>query len=99
MRPFLRRLGRVVFYGIALLAITACATLFYFRHVQHRRSGEAQHLLDRADALAWNNQWLNAEPIYAQAEQLFRQRNDPSRALYAHVSQIIPHAESRSLPA
>jgi hypothetical protein len=99
MRPFLRRLGRVVFYGIALLAITACATLLYFRYVQHRRSGEAQRLLDQADGLAWNNQWLEAEPVYQQAERLFDQKNDSSRALYAHVSQIIPHAESRSLPA
>jgi tetratricopeptide (TPR) repeat protein len=99
MRPFLRRLGRVVFYGLALLAITACATLLYFRYVQHRRSGEAQRLLDQADGLAWNNQWLKAEPVYQRAERLFDQKNDSSRALYAHVSQIIPHAESRSLPA
>lgn len=97
MRPFLRRLGRVLFYGIVLLAITACATLFYFHYVQHRRSGEAQRLLDEADALAWNNQWLKAEPVYQQAERLFAQKNDSSRALFAHVSQIIPHAESRSL--
>jgi hypothetical protein len=43
-------------------------------------------------------QWLEAEPVYQQAERPFHQKNDPSRALYAHVSQIIPHAESRSLP-
>jgi hypothetical protein len=80
MRPFLRRLGRVVFYGLALLAITGCATLLYFRYVQHRRSGEAQRLLDQADGLAWNNQWLKAEPVYQRAERLFHQKNDPSRA-------------------
>jgi hypothetical protein len=55
MRPLLRRLGRVVFCGIAFLAITACVTLLYFHYVQHRRSGEPQRLLDQADALAWNN--------------------------------------------
>jgi CHAT domain-containing protein len=99
MRPFLRRLGRVVVYGLALLAITACVTLLYFRYVQHRRSGEAQRLLDQADALAWNNQWLKAEPVFRRAELLFDQKNDSSRSLYAHVSQVIPHAESRSLPA
>ena len=70
MRPFLRRLGRVVIYGIAFLAITGCATLLYFRHVQHRRSGEAQRLLDQADALAWNNQWLKAEPVYRRAAHI-----------------------------
>jgi hypothetical protein len=85
MRPFLCRLGRVVLYGLALLAITACATLLYFRYVQHRRSGEAQRLLDQADALAWNNQWLKAEPVYQQAERLFDQKNDSSRALYARI--------------
>jgi hypothetical protein len=47
MRRFLRRLGRVVFYGISFLAIAACATLLYFRHVQDRRSGEAQRLLEQ----------------------------------------------------
>jgi hypothetical protein len=81
-----------------LLAIPACGTLLCFRYVQHRRSGDAQRLLDEADALAWNNQWLKAEPVYQQAERLFNQKNDSSRALYADVSQIIPHAESRSLP-
>jgi CHAT domain-containing protein len=99
MRSFLRRLGRLALYAIASLAIIGFVALLYFRYIQHRRSGEAQRLLDRADALAWNNQWLNAEPLYQQAEQMLLQKKDPSRALYAHVSQIIPHSESRSLPA
>jgi CHAT domain-containing protein len=98
MRPFLRRLGRFTVYTSGSLVAAAALALLYFHYVQHRRSGDPQRLLDRADQLSWNNQWLQAEPIYRQAETLCRQKGDFSRALYAHVSQIIPHAESRSLP-
>ncbi len=55
-------------------------------------------VLARADDLAWNNQWLAAAPLYLNAEHLFRQEHRPAEALYAHVSQFIPRAESESLP-
>lgn len=98
MRMFLRRLGRFALYGSLTFALALLITLLYVHTVQHRRSGEPQQLLDQADALAWNNQWLRAEPIYKRAEELFLSRGDRSRALYAHVSQLIPQVESRSIP-
>ncbi len=58
----------------------------------------AEALLTRADDLAWNNQWLAAAPLYLKAENLFVQEHRPAEALYAHVSQFIPKAESESLP-
>ncbi len=56
-------------------------------------------LLKRAASLSWNNNWIRAEPLYRRAEELFAQQHRPSQALYAHVSQIPPNAESSSLTA
>jgi CHAT domain-containing protein len=94
----LRRIGWIALTLFLSVGIVAAIAAIYYRHVQDRRSGEAQRLLDKADELAWNNQWILAEPLYKQAETLFAEQGDSSRALYAHVSQIIPHAESGSLP-
>jgi CHAT domain-containing protein len=55
--------------------------------------------LARADSLSWNNNWIRAEPLYHQAELLYTQQHRPEKALYAHVSQIPPNAESSSLTA
>src|SRR4051812_24632976 len=51
-------------------------------------------LLERADDLSWLNSWIQAEPLYRQAEQQFVQRHQLSRALYARVSQMPAHSES-----
>lgn len=56
----------------------------------------AEGLLDRADALAWNNRWADAQPLYAKAQHLFDAQHRPSKALYAAVSQLPPD-ESVSL--
>ena len=42
-------------------------------------------LLKQADSLAWDNNWIKAEPIYHRAEAGYIQEHEPSRALYAHV--------------
>jgi hypothetical protein len=64
MRPFLRRLGRFTVYTSGSLVAAAALALLYFHYMQHRRSGEPQRLLDRADRLSWNNQWLKAWPRF-----------------------------------
>ena len=56
----------------------------------------AQGIQDRADALAWNNRWTDAQPLYAKAEHLFDSQHEPSKALYAAISQLPPD-ESVSL--
>ena len=48
----------------------------------------------RADDLSWLNSWIQAEPLYRQAEQEFTQRHQLSKALYARVSQMPAHSES-----
>jgi len=40
-------------------------------------------LLQRADDMSWLNNWVDAEPLYRQAEQEFITRHKPSKALYA----------------
>ena len=57
-------------------------------------------LLKRADDLSWLNSWIQAEPLYRQAELEFTQRHQLSKALYARVSQMPAHSESSiSIPA
>jgi CHAT domain-containing protein len=84
---------------IVLVSGIALATsLLVIRRVAIRpRSPEG--ILVRADELAWNNLWISAQPLYAEAERRFREENRPSEALYAHVSQFIPRAESEPLPS
>ena len=62
-----------------------------------RTENTPEAILVRADDLSWNNQWMEAAPLYHQSEQLFSRENRPSEALYAHVSQFIPRAESEPI--
>jgi len=77
----LRCVAWTAFYSLLALTATVGIAALYYRHVQHRRSGEAQRLLDQADELSWNDQWLLAEPVYKRAQILFEQKGDLSRAL------------------
>lgn len=57
-------------------------------------------LLKRADEMSWLNSWIEAEPLYRQAEQEFIRRHQLSKALYARVSQMPAHSESStSIPS
>ena len=57
-------------------------------------------LLQQADEMSWLNSWIEAEPLYRQAEQEFIQRHQLSKALYARVSQMPAHSESStSIPS
>src|ERR1700722_13587704 len=76
--------------------ITAVA-LWTAHHVAVR-SRTPEGILARADDLAWNNLCIAAQPLYADAERLFNVEHKPSEALYAHVSQFIPRAESEPIP-
>lgn len=62
-----------------------------------RRKETPEAILSRADDLSWKNEWMEAAPLYQQAEQLFSRQNRASEALYAHVSQFIPRAESEPI--
>ena len=96
----LPRIVRKIFatLGITLL-VAGCA--YYYAITPHHSSAppeSAEGLLDRADALAWGNRWADALPLYQKAQQLYTAQQEPSKALYAQVSQIPPN-ESVSIPA
>src|ERR1700692_1886170 len=56
--------------------------------------------LKQADEMSLLNSWIEAEPLYRQAEQEFTQRHQLSKALYARVSQMPAHSESStSIPS
>ncbi|MHB1935607.1 MAG: CHAT domain-containing protein [Acidobacteriaceae bacterium] len=86
---------RLLAFALGTMAVLLAGVLLR-RHLRHKGTPEA--LLERADDLSWKNQWMEAAPIYAKAERLFAQENRPSQALYAHVSQFIPQAESEEIP-
>jgi CHAT domain-containing protein len=94
------KFARYKYLHISVVA-ALLASPFAWKSLQKRHTGvkdNPEDLLARADDLAWHNDWLEAAPLYAQAEQGFRIRNRPSQALYAHVSQFIPRAETEPLP-
>jgi hypothetical protein len=70
-------------------------------HVLHWRiPGSSEALLEQADEKSWVNNWIAAEPLYRQAELGFIRKHEPSKALYAHVSEIPAESESSiSVPA
>ena len=70
-------------------------------HVLHWRiPGSSEALLEQADEKSWVNNWIAAEPLYQQAELRFIRNHEPSKALYAHVSEIPAQSESSlSVPA
>lgn len=95
MFPLKSRAGYcfVVVAGSAACLLVACAVRSHARH-----SSDPVELLARADDLSWKNQWIEAAPVYAEAERRFTQEHRLSEALYAHVSQFVPRAESEPLP-
>ena len=94
---FRLRSSTVRFLTISLgAAAILIAGVLLHRYLRYEETPEA--LLERADGLSWKNQWMEAAPIYARAEGLFAKENRPSQALYAHVSQFIPRAESEEIP-
>jgi CHAT domain-containing protein len=65
-----------------------------------RIPGSSEALLEQADEKSWVNNWIAAEPLYRQAELGFIRKHEPSKALYAHVSEIPAESESSiSVPA
>jgi CHAT domain-containing protein len=79
--------------------IAASAVAFWTVSYLAKRANTPDAILARADDLSWNNLWLAARPLYAEAERRFNEENRPSKALYAHVSQFVPRAESEPIPA
>ena len=84
------------FFILTSVIIVACGTGMVIRRNQ-RRKNTPEAILARADDLSWKNEWMEAAPLYRQAEQLFFRQNRASEALYAHVSQFIPRAESEPI--
>lgn len=82
----------IIVSGISV-AFGACMAIRRYQ----RRKGTPEAILARADDLSWKNEWMEAAPLYQQAEQLFCRQNRPSKALYAHVSQFIPRAETEPI--
>jgi CHAT domain-containing protein len=93
--PRALKLSAIVFaFGVLIIGA------FYFYgftpHASSAPLGSAQNLLDRADTLAWGNQWALAQPLYKQAEAKFEKQGQLSKALYARVSQIPPNESANS---
>ena len=79
----------------AILAIA----LSYQAYRDRRQPNDPDWLLRHADEQAWLNEWINAAPVYHRAELLYQERNEPAKALYAHVSQMMATSEMSSFRA
>lgn len=84
---------------IVASGIVALGVFLWTANRRSERSRTPDGILARADDLAWNNLWIGAQPLYAEAERGFSAEHRPSQALYARVSQFIPRAESEPIPA
>ena len=96
MKRFLLSLLRVT-SGFMVLVLIAIGFFWTYKAVKHAFAGRADRLLEAADRRAWLNDWPGAAPLYKQAETLFLQQGEASKALYAHVSHAPNQSERISL--
>src|SRR5208337_1599153 len=61
-----------------------------------KTSNNPEALLAEANRLAWLFNWPKAEPLYARAEELFRERGDTRNEVYARVGRIRAQSETMS---
>ena len=94
------RVGKQIVAFIVTILVIAIGAYLYLVNPHHNSASpeSAEGLLDRANILAWGNRWIDAQALYKGAEQMFIAERQPSKALYAKVSQI-PEDESVDLPA
>jgi CHAT domain-containing protein len=59
-------------------------------------SNDPQVLLVEANRLAWVFNWPKAEPFYARAEELFKEKGDTRNEIYARVGRIRAQSETMS---
>ncbi|MBZ5700446.1 MAG: CHAT domain-containing protein [Acidobacteriia bacterium] len=59
-------------------------------------SKNPEMLLAEANRLAWLFNWPKAGPLYARAEELFRERGDTRNEIYARVGRIRAESETMS---
>lgn len=79
---------------VVLLSFVGCHVLRW------RNPSSPEALLERADEMSWLNSWIQAAPLYHQAEIQFEQRHQLSKMLYARVSEMPAHSEgATSVPA
>jgi hypothetical protein len=79
----------LVFFGVAIGPL--------LRFMRRHSPDPLSRLLEQADEKAWLNNWIDAAPLYREAETLCIRRNDQSCALYSHVSQIPANSETASI--
>jgi CHAT domain-containing protein len=76
------------------LLFAALLSIVGYRVCRRWFSHGPEALLERADEMSWLNSWIDAEPLYHQAELGFIRSHQYSKALYARVSQMPAHSES-----
>jgi hypothetical protein len=82
------------------LLLAVLLSVVGYQVVRRLNSHGPEALLKRADEMSWLNSWIAPEPLYRKAEIEFEQRHQPSKALYARVSQMPAHSESStSIPS
>jgi hypothetical protein len=78
------------------LLLAVLLSVVGYQVVRRLNSHGPEALLKRADDLSWLNSWIQADPLYKQAELEYAARHQLSKALYARVSQMPAHSESSS---
>jgi CHAT domain-containing protein len=61
-----------------------------------KSSQNPEILLAEANRLAWLFNWPKAEPLYARAEELYREKGDTRNEVYARVGRIRAQSETTS---
>src|ERR1700733_717385 len=76
------------------LLLAVLLSIVGYQVLRKRNPDAPEALLKRADGMSWLNNWIGAAPLYRQAELQFAEKGQPSKALYAGVSEIPAGSES-----
>lgn len=80
---------RLLFVGLIALSTS---------HAISAQTHDPEKILEQAERLAWLKAWVQAAPLYAEAERLFDARNDRRNALFARISHVRGELHRLSVP-
>ena len=90
---------RLKIASISTVAVLASVVIALGIHIAHKpKPLSPEGLVEQADALSWNNQWVAAKPLYEKARAGFLKEGKTSEALYAEVSQVPVDVERTNVP-
>jgi CHAT domain-containing protein len=87
-----------IIFGLVSMLLLSAISIELAARIRWFRLTPAERLLAEADELAKKANWRAADPLYKQAESMFREQRNGAMELYARASQIPAASEASTQP-